>query len=175
MKQTENKNIRRVFPFQFNLLGILLCVLALLLCATGVGISVYRIIANGISDFTDTLQSPFLIAVSLFCAAVVISILAKSEYIVTDEELITRFGFIKSKISLSAITAIEHDRTAQKLAVYCGEEFTVLTLKPEWADDFTHEICAANPDIAFSFTMTENTPPDDTQTGGDKTNNKQDK
>lgn len=161
MKQTENKNVRRVFPFRFNTLGILLGVIVLLFCIVGAGISIYRIIQEGISDLTDALKHPFIIAVSIFCATVVISVLIKSEYVVTDEELITKFGFIKSRLPLSSITSMEHDRATHKLTVYCGEEFTVFTLKKEWADDLAHEICVANPQIEFSFTMTENKPPKD--------------
>jgi len=136
-------------------------VLALLLSAVGAGTSVYRIITVGVNDFSQVLQSPFLIAVSLFCAAVFIAVLVKSEYVVTSEALITRFGFIKSKLPLSSITSMEHDRTTQKLTVYCGEEFTVFTLKKEWADELVSELLKANPQIEFSFTMTENKPPKD--------------
>ena len=172
MKQIENKNVRKVFPFRFNTLGILLGVIVLLLCAVGAGISVYRIIQDGIADFTDALKHPFIIAVSIFCATVVISVLAKSEYVVTDEELITKFGLIKTRLPLSSITSMEHDRTTHKLTVYCGEEYTVFSLKKEWADDLAHEICAANPEIEFSFTMTENKPPKDNDKKKEKTNKK---
>ena len=174
MKQNENKNVRKVFPFRFNTIGILLAVLVLALCAVGAGISVFRIINDGISDFTDALKHPFIIAVSVFCAVVTLSVVIRSEYLVTDEELITKFGFIKTKLPLSSITSMEHDRSTHKLTVYCGEEFTVLTLKKEWADDLAHEICTANPQIEFSFTMTENKPPkDEIKPKNDK--NKQDK
>ncbi len=167
MKKRENKNVRKVFPFRFNAIGILLAVIVLLLCAVGAGISVYRIVTDGIQDFTDALKNPFIIAVSIFCAVIVISILVKSEYMVTDEELITKFGFIKTRLPLSAVTSIEHDRTAHKLTVYSGEEFSVFTLKKEWADDLAREICAANPQIEFSFTMTENKPPKNNGKGKD--------
>jgi hypothetical protein len=159
MKKKEPKNVGKVYPFRFNALGITLCIFALLLCAIGAGISVYRIITVGVNDFSQALQSPFLIAVSLFCAAVFIAVLVKSEYVVTSESLTTRFGFITSKLSLASITSMEHDRTTHKLMVYCGEEFTAFTLKKEWADELVSEILKANPQIEFSFTMTENKPP----------------
>lgn len=123
--------------------------------------SVYRIITEGLEDFNKVLQSPFLILICLFCAAVIISILVKSEFIVAGGELITRFGFIKSRLSISTITSMEHDRGTHKLTVYCGEEYTVFTLKPEWEDDIVHEICSVNKEIELSFTMTENKPPKD--------------
>ena len=161
MKHNLNQNNRKVFPFRHNTVSVLLCILALLLCAAGVGMSVYRIISEGLEDFTKVLQSPFLILICLFLAAVIIAILIKSEFIVEGGELITRFGFIKSRLAIATITKMEHDRGTHKLTVYCGEEFTVLTLKKEWEDDIVHEICSVNKDIELSFTMTENKPPKD--------------
>lgn len=161
MKRNEQQKSGKVFPFRHNTLSVIFCIFALLLCAIGAGLSVYRIVQNGIKEITDLLQSPFLIAVCVFCAVVILSVLIKSEFIVTDTQLITRFGIIKSTLELSSVTSMEHDRTTHKLTVYCGEEFTVFTLKPEWADSLTHEICVANPNIDFSFTMTENKPPKD--------------
>ena len=161
MKHNSTQNNAKVFPFRHNPVSIVFCILALLLCAAGVGMSVYRIITEGVEDFTKVLQSPFLILICLFCAAVIISILVKSEFIVAGGELITRFGFIKSRLSISTITSMEHDRGTHKLTVYCGEEYTVFTLKPEWEDDIVHEICSANKEIELSFTMTENKPPKD--------------
>lgn len=161
MKTKNSQTIGKVYPFRHNTASIIFCVFALLLCAIGAGFSVFRIVKNGVDGFLGALQSPFLIAVCVFCAAIIISILIKSEFIVTKSELITRFGFIKSKLDLSTVTSMEHDRATQKLTVYCGEEYTVFTLKKEWADDLVHEICTANPNISFSFTMTENKPPKD--------------
>ncbi len=136
--------------------------------------SVYRIITEGLGDFNKVLQSPFLILICLFCATVIISILVKSEFIVENGELITRFGFIKSRLNLSTVTSMEHDRGTHKLTVYCGEEYTVFTLKKEWEDDIVHEICSVNKEIELSFTMTENKPPKDEgkKDGKDKTNDK---
>ena len=161
MKQNLPQNNRKVFPFRHSTASIIACILGLLLCAAGIGMSVYRIIIEGLEDFTKVLQSPFLIAICLFCATVIIAILIRTEFVVDGGELITRFGFIKSRLPISTITKLEHDRGTHKLTVYCGEEFTVLTLKKEWEDDIVHEICSANKDIELSFTMTENKPPKD--------------
>ncbi|MBQ2740442.1 MAG: hypothetical protein IJF39_02330 [Clostridia bacterium] len=175
MKRNLSPNNGKVYPFRHNSVSIVFCILALLLCAAGVGMSVYRIITEGVEDFTKVLQSPFLILICLFCATVIISILVKSEFIVAGGELITRFGFIKSRLNISTITSMEHDRGAHKLTVYCGEEYTVFTLKQEWEDDIVHEICSANKEIELSFTMTENKPPKDEGNKKDKSDKPDDK
>ncbi len=159
MGNKQVKNNGKIFPFKHSTLSIVFCILALVLCAVGIGLSIYRIIENGIEEVTDALQSPFLILVAVLCATIIISILVKSEFIVTDAEFITRFGFIKSRLPLATVTSMTHDRTNHKLTVYCGENFSVFTLKQEWEDDLVHEICVSNPKIDFSFTMTENVPP----------------
>ena len=172
MENKQVKNNGKVFPFKHSTLSIVFCVLALILCAVGIGLSIYRIIVNGIKEVTDALQSPFLILVSLLCAVIVVSVLIKSEYIVTDSEFITRFGFIKSRLPLATVTSMTHDRSTHKLTVYCGENFSVFTLKQEWEDDLVHEICTVNPKIDFSFTMTDNVPPkDDKKNKGGKGGN----
>ena len=175
MKRNSSENKGKVFPFRHNTVSVLLCVLALLLCAAGIGMSVYRIIAEGLGDFNKVLQSPFLILVCLFCAAIIISILVKSEFIIANGELITRFGFIKSRLPISTITKMEHDRGTHKLTVYCGEEYSVFTLKKEWEDDIVHEICTVNKDISLSFTMTENKPPKNEGNKKDKSDKPDDK
>ena len=159
MEKQDNKNKGKVYPFRHNTVSIIFCIFALLLCAIGAGLSVHRILTTEVWDLTQALQSPFLIAVCIFCAVIVISVMAKSEYIVNETELITRFGFIKSTLLLSTVTAIEHDRVEHKLTLFCGENYTIFTLKQAWEDDLVHEICKANPDASFSFTMTENKPP----------------
>ena len=175
MKKNTEKNIGKVYPFRFNAVGILLCVLGLLLSSVGVGLSIYRIVTQGFGEgITEAIQNPFLIAVSLLCAVVIVSILIKSEFIVTSEELITRFVFVKSALPLSAITKMEHDRTTHKLTVYCGEEFSVFTLKKEWADELVGEMRKANPQIEFFFTMTENKPPKDGKKKKEKSDDKKD-
>ena len=175
MKNQQTQKNGKAYPFRHSAVGVSLCIFTLLLCAIGAGLSVYRISTEGIHEFADALQSPFLIAVCLFCAAVILSVLIKSEFIVTEEALITRFGFIQSKLLFDGITSMEHDRQTQKLTVFCGEQFTVFTLKKEWADELVSEICKANPNIEFSFTMTENKPPKEDKNNRNKSNKNNDK
>jgi hypothetical protein len=39
--------------------------------------------------------------------------------------------------------------------VYVGEQFSVLSLSPEWNHEFVAAIREVNPDIEFTFTLTE--------------------
>lgn len=152
-QQTES------FRYKLTPTLLLLCVLVIVLCLTGIAITIYRMILNGgVLSPSDFLKYPFLIAVCIFCIAIVVALLIKSEYAVTNEYLITQFGFIKTKYLLKDITAIEHDRDTHKLTVKFGEQFCVMSCLSEWADDFAHAILKANPNVEYSYTLTENKP-----------------
>jgi hypothetical protein len=134
---------------------IVLASAVIALCLIGTAISIYRIIKEGIHGFTDALKSPFLIAVCIFGIVVVAALLIRSQYIITDEHLITQFGIIKSKFPIKDITSILLDTDTRKLTVYMGEEFFVVTTKPEWNNDFVQALRERKPEIEFSFTLTE--------------------
>ncbi len=144
--------------FKYTLTKTMLClaIAVILLCGVGIGISVYRIKTFGIHGFADTLQSPFLIAVCAFCIALVLSILFKSQYSVTATHYVIQFGFVKSKFPIKEITSLELNTTTNKLTVYVGEQFSVLTLNEKWRDDFIAAIREVKPEIDFTFTLADN-------------------
>lgn len=148
---------KQTFKIKFSVVIILLCVAILLLCALGIALSVLRILQEGIHGVTDALKSPFLIAVCLLCIVIVVSLLIRSQYVVTDEHFITQFGLIKSKFVIKNITSLLLDRQTNKLSVYFGEEFTVVSTSPAWQEQFVRALLAVNPDIRYGFTLTEPT------------------
>ena len=113
----------------------------------------------GIHNFSDALQSPFLIAICIFCIILVTSVLIKSEYIVTDTHFISQYGFIKSKFAIKEITAIVLDSDTKKLTVRFQEQFIVINTSSLWNEDFIRSLLTVNPNIDYSFTLAENTPP----------------
>ena len=160
----NNSKKMDIFRYKFTPVLILCCILGLLLAIVGIIENVYRMIANGgIFNLTDVLKYPFLIAVCGFLIILIIALLVKSQYVVTDEYFITQFGFIKTKFLLKEITSIVHDRDTHKLSVYLGEIFYVISCSAEWEDDFVHSILQSNGDISYSYTLTENKPPENEQ------------
>lgn len=162
MDKKNLKNEWKFFRYKLTPVLVLLSVLVILLSAAGIGVTVYRMILNGgVLTPTDFLKYPFLIAVCVFCIAIIVALLIKSQYVVTDEEFITQFGFIKTKYVIKNITAIEHDRDVNKMNVKFGEDYCVLSCNAEWADDFVRALLKVNPDIDYSYTLTENKPQDE--------------
>ena len=156
MKDNLTPNTAR-FKIKFSPLIIVLCLLALLLSAGGVTLSSWRIVRFGVHGFNDVLKYPFLIAVCVFCILLVICILAKSQYVVTNEYFFTQFGFIKSKFVVKDVTSIVYNTDAKKITLYFGEQFMVLSVSPEWQEAFIRALMKANPDVDYSFTLSDTT------------------
>ena len=129
----------------------------LLLCSVGVGLSVWRITRDGLHKLGDFLKSPFLIAICVFGIVIMISVLIRSRYIVTDSELIMQFGLIKSKYAIKEFTSVTLDTNTRKIAVYMGEDFFIIAISPEQNNDLVQALRVVNPDLTFNFTLAEKT------------------
>ena len=155
MKKQDAPQEAKKFKFRFTPVMIVLSIAVILLCIAGVALSVWRIAKEGIQEFSDALKSPFLILICLFGIVIVVALLIRSQYIVTEKEFITQFGFIKSKFPIEKFTAVTLDTDTRKLTVNMGEEFFVITTNPQWNNDLVQALREVKPDIEFSFTMTE--------------------
>ena len=144
------------FKFRFTPVMRLLAIAVILLCTAGIALSIWRIIAQGIHGFNDALKSPLLIAICAFGITVVVAMLIRSRYVITETALISQFGFIKSKFPIADFTSVTLDTDSHKLTVYMNEAFFVVTTSPEWNNDFVQALRKVKPDIEFSFTLTEN-------------------
>ena len=154
MKNVSNQN-HTIIKIRFSKLIILLCIGVYLLCGVGAGISVWRILRFGVHGFSDVLKYPFLIAVCLFCITLITSLLIRSQYVVTDEQFITQYGFVKSKFPIKTITELTLNNDCNKLTVNFGETFMVISVSPEWQETLINALLKANPDIRYEFTLTD--------------------
>ena len=155
MKNTNPPQETNTFKFQFTKLLIGIAVAIYTLCVLGIVLSIIRIVQNGIHGLIDVLQSPFLILICLFAIALLTAMLIHSCYKVTDTDLVIEFGFIKSSYPLSKITSILLDTDTHKLTIYMGEEYFMVTTNPEWNNDLVQAIRAKNPEVEFTFTLSD--------------------
>ncbi len=151
----------RRFRIRFSPVIILLCIAVLLLCVLGIGISVWRILRFGVKSFNDVLKYPFLIAVCLFCIVIVIALLIRSEYVVSEKQFVIRFGVIKSRYEISDVTSLLYDRDLKKLSLYFGEAYITVGVASEWNEDLVRALLAVNPNIDYGFTLAEPPKSDD--------------
>ena len=155
MKKQSAPQEAKKFKFRFTPMMIILAIAVILLCIAGIVLSILRIINEGINGFSDALKSPFLILICLFGITVVIALLIRSQYVITDREFITQFGFIKSKFPLDKFTAITLDTDQRKLTVNMNEEFFIISTHPDWNNDLAQALRERNPNIEFSFTVAD--------------------
>ena len=154
----KKNNIIKKFKYRLTDLMFALAITILVLCAGGLALSIYRLSTEPLYEFSDYLKSPLLIAISLFCIAVVLGILIRSQYVITNEYYILQFGFIKSKYPIKEITSIVLDPDTQKLTVNMPDGYTVLSLTEKDADEFVKTIQSIKSDVEFSFTLTDGNP-----------------
>ena len=135
-----------------------LAIAVLALCLGGLGLSIYRLINSPLQEFSDYLKSPLLIAISAFCIVVVVGILVKSQYVITEEYYVLQFGFIKSKYPIKDVTSLLLDSDTQKMTVNMSDGYTVLSLSQSDNDEFVKAIQSINPEVEFSFTLSGSNP-----------------
>ena len=155
MEKKTTPSGTKIFKYKLTKLMIVFAVAILLLSVAGAVLSVIRFIKSGFDEATDFITHPLLLLASLFCFVLTISILAKSQYTVTDKDYILQFGFIKSTYPIKDITKVEYDTDTQKLTVFVGEEFSTLPLCADWQEDFVQALRAVKPSIDYSFTASK--------------------
>lgn len=160
MKKIDNQTQKSIFPFKLSKVIFALCLLCMAICVAGIVITVIRIVNNGgIKGVLDVLKYPLLIVVEIFFIVFAISVIIRSRYIVTDTSLITQFGIVKSTYSLKDITTLTLDTKANKLFVYQGEVFFVLSVRKEWQTQLIQAILQSKPDLSVNFTLEDGEPP----------------
>ena len=143
--------------FKYKLTKGMLAI-AIVILAVSVGgavLSVFRMIRSSFEEVTDFITHPLLIIASLFCIVLTISILSKSQYVVTDKDYIMQFGFIKSTYPIKDVTKVVYDTDTKKLTVFVGDEYSVLPLCADWQEEFVNALREVKPSIEYSFTASK--------------------
>ena len=106
-------------------------------------------------SFYDWLKNPFLILVCVFAIVVVTALLMHSEYRVSEKELISCYGFIKSRLPLSEITSATSDAETNKifLTLSSAEGQLVIVTVPDKREDLVRAMLKGNPSIDYGFTF----------------------
>ena len=110
----------------------------------------------GADGFYDALQYIILLAATLACPIIIIPMLASSRYIVTEKELITKFGLIKSKYRLDDVMRLSLDRSTGKLSLYFkNDSFMIIVVNREWNDEFIEALREHHPAITVEYVENE--------------------
>lgn len=151
----EKNTDKKIYKIKLTPALLVLSIAVLILCGVGIGLSIWRIVRFGIHGINDVIKYPFLIAVCVFCIALVISIYCKTQYVIWGKQFYTQFGFVRTRYEINDVTALIFDRDTNKLSVYFGEEYIVLSVKNDWQESFVRELLNIKPSIDYSFTLSD--------------------
>ena len=146
----------RTFRFRFSKLIILLQIAAMVLAAAAIAYTVYRMITLGFGDASLIIQYVLLLLFGLGAIVIFSAMLIRSVYIVGKNEIILRFGLIKSVYKIKEIESIRLFSKTNKLVLYFkNEKYTVISVKPEWYNDFIREVLSHNLNIRYDVSITD--------------------
>lgn len=154
------------FKFKLSKVATVLSVVAILLALGGGGWTIYRIVKIGFPDFTTGLQHVVMILVCVLLLIVFFGLLIRSFYRINDNDIVLRFGIIKSTYKIEEITCIHLFTKTNKLVVYFkNDTFAVIVVKPEWHNEFIKSLLAKNEKIRYDVSYSEK---DDDAEGPDR-------
>lgn len=158
MKQENNK----YYPFQFTNMTLVFMAIALLLCVACFAVTTWRFIGflqtGDLSSTYSWLQFIILYLATVLLAILITAMLVRSQYVITDKQVIVQFGFIKTKYEIKGIFSIHLFKGSNRLALYFDDyhtKYTMVAVNPSWYDEFIKTLLAIKPSIEFSFSSAD--------------------
>lgn len=163
MNEKNKRNLQdETFRFQFSGVMIALLTLLLALCAAGIALTTWQLVGflqgGDLSSPYDWLKYALLYLVSILLAVIVVAMLIKSQYVVTEKQLVMQFGIIRSRYEIKDIYSIRLFRGSNKLTVYFDDyktKYMVIVVKDAWYNDFVEALTTRNEKISFDFITPE--------------------
>ena len=161
MEDNTQKGQVHKFPFRFSPTMLLVLILLLSLCAAGFGLTLWQFLDFLKGDLGSAWEWMKYLLMFLVCGLLfilVVAMLIKSQYLITDGELVLQFGFIRTRYELKKIRSVRHFMGSGRLAVYFDDmknQYSVIVIKESWFDAFVKALKEKNEDIEFDFTSAE--------------------
>lgn len=155
----------KTYKFRFSPLMITVFALGIALCAACFALTSWQFIeflGGKRGDMTlawEWLKYLLLYIASVLLAVLLIAMLIRSRYMITEKHLVTQFGIIFSKYEIKKIRSVCLTVGTKKLNVYFDDfknRFITIVVKEEWYDDFIGTLTSVNDRIEFDFTSPEN-------------------
>ena len=158
--RTSRPGTRYKFRFSPLTLGVLLAGLAL--CLAAIGLTTWQFAdflrTGNINGALEWIKFVLLYFVSGALTVLIVAMLLRSEYILTNRELTLLFGFVRTKYPLESILSVHLFKGANKLAVYFSDgrnKYMAIVIKDTLYETFAKDLISRNERIAFSFSTAE--------------------
>ncbi len=138
------------FRFRYTKTVWVLLILVLILSGVGVAWNVFNLITFINEGIVKPIAYTLIILLTGFLFAFVISVMVCGRYIIKDDCLYERFGFLYSKTPLDQIVSLIHFKKSDKLVAYFKDaKYTVIVISPSEYDAFISAVRRINPAIAY--------------------------
>jgi len=158
MKQTEQKR----YPIKFTNMTLVVIIIALVLCAACFALSTWRFVgflqSGDLSSVYEWIEYAILFLASTLFALFLSAMLVRSQYLITDRQIILQLGILQSKYDIQKICSVHLFKGSNKLALYFDNyhnQFATITVNDSWFDDFIKTLLSKKPGIEFSFSTAE--------------------
>lgn len=146
----------RTFRFKFSKTIILLQIAAMILAAAAIVYTAYRMATVGFGSASLIIQYVVLLLFGVLALVIFSAMLIRSVYVVGKKEIVLRFGLIKTVYKIKDIESIRLFSKTNKLVLYFkNEKYTVISVKPEWFNDFIREVLSHNLNIRYDVSITD--------------------
>ena len=146
----------RTFRFKFSKTIILLQIAAMVLAAAAIVYTAYRMATVGFGSASLIIQYVVLLLFGVLALVIFSAMLIRSVYVVGKKEIVLRFGLIKTVYKIKDIESIRLFSKTNKLVLYFkNEKYTVISVKPEWFNDFIREVLSHNLNIRYDVSITD--------------------
>ena len=146
----------RTFRFKFSKTIILLQIAAMILAAAAIVYTAYRMATVGFGSASLIIQYVVLLLFGVLALVIFSAMLIRSVYVVGKKEIVLRFGLIKTVYKIKDIESIRLFSKTNKLVLdFQNEKDTVLSVKPEWFNDFLREVRSHNLNIRYDGSITD--------------------
>ncbi len=146
----------KTYKFRFSKPVFILACVAILLAVGAAVFAVYRISLYGFATVTLGIQHCLLLLFAALAFVVILSLLIRSVYKITDTHIVLWFGIIKSTYAIADIESVHLFTKTNKLVLYFKDgKYTVVVVKPEWYNEFVKEIIARNDKIRYDVSTSE--------------------
>ena len=155
----------KTYKFRFSPMMIAVFCIGIVLCAVCFALTSWQFVEfvigvrGDISSVWEWIKYILLYFVSVFLSLLLIAMLIRSRYIITERRLITQFGIIFFFFLIKKIRSVCLVSGTKKLNVYFDDfksRFITIVVKEEWYDDFIKTLTSINEKIEFDFTDPEN-------------------
>lgn len=126
--------------------------LALLLCVAAFALNAWSFFQDDVDGFYSILRYIILLLVTVGGFVILLSMLISSAYIVTEKELITSFGIIRSKFKLADIAKLSLNSKAKKLSVtFQNGTYMVFIVNETWHEQLIAAIRERKPSVIIEY------------------------